>query len=190
MHWHEMQESNIYLGIYTIEYYFLLEKSGCYNVFLVACTVAIVFTTVPPRRCCKKVGNGYHFAARHRWWAPWLVLLVGPAASTTKPQGVDGGPLRGCYQRGQQQPPLELKKSSMAGPPRGATGRTGSGHNLAARHRWRASWGVMSAGPAAVTTDVGEITDGRPHGDAPLSRKALMAGPLGVAVGESGNSHH
>jgi hypothetical protein len=31
MHRHEMQESNIYLGIYTIEYYFLLKKSGCYN---------------------------------------------------------------------------------------------------------------------------------------------------------------
>jgi hypothetical protein len=30
MHRHEMQQSNIYLGIYTIEYYFLLEKSGCY----------------------------------------------------------------------------------------------------------------------------------------------------------------
>jgi hypothetical protein len=26
MHRHEMQQSNIYLGIYTIEYYFLLEK--------------------------------------------------------------------------------------------------------------------------------------------------------------------
>jgi hypothetical protein len=26
-----MQQSNIYLGIYTIEYYFLLEKSGCYT---------------------------------------------------------------------------------------------------------------------------------------------------------------
>jgi hypothetical protein len=31
MHRHEMQQSNIYLGIYTIEYYFLLEKSGCYR---------------------------------------------------------------------------------------------------------------------------------------------------------------
>jgi hypothetical protein len=31
MHRHEMQQSNIYLGIYTIEYYFLLEKSGCYT---------------------------------------------------------------------------------------------------------------------------------------------------------------
>jgi hypothetical protein len=31
MHRHEMQQSNIYLGIYTIEYYFLLEKSGCYE---------------------------------------------------------------------------------------------------------------------------------------------------------------
>jgi hypothetical protein len=26
-----MQQSNIYLGIYTIEYYFLLEKSRCYK---------------------------------------------------------------------------------------------------------------------------------------------------------------
>jgi hypothetical protein len=26
-----MQQSNIYLGIYNIEYYFLLEKSGCYT---------------------------------------------------------------------------------------------------------------------------------------------------------------
>jgi hypothetical protein len=31
MHRHEMQQSNIYLGIYNIEYYFLLEKSGCYK---------------------------------------------------------------------------------------------------------------------------------------------------------------
>jgi hypothetical protein len=31
MHQHEMQQSNIYLGIYTFEYYFLLEKSGCYR---------------------------------------------------------------------------------------------------------------------------------------------------------------
>jgi hypothetical protein len=31
MHWHEMQQSNVYLGIYTIKYYFLLEKSGCYK---------------------------------------------------------------------------------------------------------------------------------------------------------------
>ncbi len=31
MHRHEMQQSNIYLGIYIIEYYFLLEKSGCYK---------------------------------------------------------------------------------------------------------------------------------------------------------------
>jgi hypothetical protein len=31
MHRHEMQQSNIYLGIYTIEYYFLLEKSRCYK---------------------------------------------------------------------------------------------------------------------------------------------------------------
>jgi hypothetical protein len=31
MHRHEMQQSNVYLGIYTIEYYFLLEKSGCYK---------------------------------------------------------------------------------------------------------------------------------------------------------------
>jgi hypothetical protein len=31
MHRHEMQQSNIYLGIYHIEYYFLLEKSGCYR---------------------------------------------------------------------------------------------------------------------------------------------------------------
>jgi hypothetical protein len=30
MHQHEMEQSNVYLGIYTIEYYFLLEKSGCY----------------------------------------------------------------------------------------------------------------------------------------------------------------
>jgi hypothetical protein len=26
-----MQQSNIYLGIYTFKYYFLLEKSGCYR---------------------------------------------------------------------------------------------------------------------------------------------------------------
>jgi hypothetical protein len=26
-----MQQSNVYLGIYTIEYYFILEKSGCYK---------------------------------------------------------------------------------------------------------------------------------------------------------------
>jgi hypothetical protein len=31
MHRHEMQQSNIYLGIYTIEYYFLLKKLGCYS---------------------------------------------------------------------------------------------------------------------------------------------------------------
>jgi hypothetical protein len=33
MHRHEMQQSNIYLGIFNIEYYFLLEKSGCYKKF-------------------------------------------------------------------------------------------------------------------------------------------------------------
>jgi hypothetical protein len=31
MHRHEMQQSNVYLGIYTIEYYFLFEKSRCYK---------------------------------------------------------------------------------------------------------------------------------------------------------------
>jgi hypothetical protein len=31
MHRHEMQQSNVYLGIYTIVYYFLLLKSGCYS---------------------------------------------------------------------------------------------------------------------------------------------------------------
>jgi hypothetical protein len=31
MHRHEMQQLNIYLGIYIIVYYFLLQKSGCYK---------------------------------------------------------------------------------------------------------------------------------------------------------------
>jgi hypothetical protein len=31
MHRHEMQQSNIYLGIYIIVYYFLLQKSVCYK---------------------------------------------------------------------------------------------------------------------------------------------------------------
>jgi hypothetical protein len=39
MHQHEMQQSNIYLGIYTIEYYFLLEKSGCYSTHDARCIV-------------------------------------------------------------------------------------------------------------------------------------------------------
>jgi hypothetical protein len=28
MHWHEMQQSNIYLGIYIIEYYFFWKNQG------------------------------------------------------------------------------------------------------------------------------------------------------------------
>jgi hypothetical protein len=38
MHRHEMQQLNIYLGIYTIEYYFLLKKNQGVTVPYPGCT--------------------------------------------------------------------------------------------------------------------------------------------------------
>jgi hypothetical protein len=42
----------------------------------------------------------------------------------------------------------------MEGPLGGATGRTGSGHHLVTRHRWRVPWGVLPVGLITATTEV------------------------------------
>jgi hypothetical protein len=39
--------------------------------------------------------SGHHRSWRRRWWAPWEVLPVSPAAGTTKVGDIDGGPPRG-----------------------------------------------------------------------------------------------
>jgi hypothetical protein len=58
-------------------------------------------------------------------------------ATTEVEEDVDDGPSRGCCRYFQQQPPLKLKKTLMAGP-----------------------LGVLSVFPAAVTTEVEEDVDG------------------------------
>jgi hypothetical protein len=63
----------------------------------------------------------------------------------------------------------------MAAPLGGAVGRFGSGHHRSWRRRWQPPWEVLSAGPAAATTEVRDV-DGSPLG-------LLAAGPT-VAITE------
>jgi hypothetical protein len=51
----------------------------------------------------------------------------------------------------------------MADPLGVASGRSDSDHHRSWRHRWRAPWGLLAAGPAAATTEVGDV-DGGPLG--------------------------
>jgi hypothetical protein len=57
--------------------------------------------------------------------------------------------------------------------------------------------GVLSAGSAAVTTEVEDVDGGPPGGCCqqvrqrpPPELETLMADPVGVAVGISGSGHH
>jgi hypothetical protein len=84
---------------------------------------------------------------------------------------------------------LELKKHRWWAP-RVAADRTGSGHHLAARRRWRAPWGVLPIELVAAASSVGNI-DGANFDGGPLVVSAgpavattevegtSMAGPLG-----------
>jgi hypothetical protein len=81
-------------------------------------------------------GSGHHRNwRRHRWWAP----LGGAAggAITEVEEDVDGRPLGGCYRWVRWRPPPKLEKTSMVGP-----------------------LGVLPAGPAASTIDIGEDVNG------------------------------
>jgi hypothetical protein len=59
--------------------------------------------------------SSHHRSWRRRWWAPWGVLAVGPAAANTKVGDVNGVLLRGCWRQVQQRPPPKLQ-TSMVGP--------------------------------------------------------------------------
>jgi hypothetical protein len=63
-------------------------------------------------------------------------------------------------------PELEVRKLEtwMADPLGGAGGRFDSGHHQSWRHRWQGPWGVLAAGLAATTTEVGDVDGGLPGG--------------------------
>jgi hypothetical protein len=94
----------------------------------------------PPRGAVEISGSGHHRSWRRRWWAPWVVLAAGPAAATTDVENVDDGAPGGCCRDFRQRPPPILK-TSMAGPLRGADGRSGNDHHQSWRHQWRAPGG-------------------------------------------------
>jgi hypothetical protein len=50
MHWHEMQQSNIYLGIYIIEYYFFWKNQGVTS-YCLADADAPAYACAPSRLC-------------------------------------------------------------------------------------------------------------------------------------------
>jgi hypothetical protein len=104
------------------------------------------------------------------------VLSTGSTAATTEVKGdVDSGPPRRCCRRVRQRPPPKLYKTSMVGP-----------------------LGVLTVGSAAATTEVvGDVDGGLPGGGcqqvrqrSPLSPQGVDGGPLGDAIGRTGNSHH
>jgi hypothetical protein len=104
------------------------------------------------------------------------VLSTGPTAATTKVKGdIDSGPPRRCCRWVRQRPPPKLYRTSMVGP-----------------------LGVLTVGSTAATTEVvGDVDGGLPVGGASRSgsshhfhRKALMADPLGDAIGRIDSSHH
>jgi hypothetical protein len=100
-----------------------------------------------------------------------------PVAATTKAEeDDDSGPPRGCCQYLWQQPPLKLRKTSMAGP----------------------LGGLLAEYQAVATTEAEDDVDGGPpegccrylRQQSPSKlRKTLMAAPLRVCWWKSG-SHH
>jgi hypothetical protein len=85
-------------------------------------------------------------------------------------------------------PELEVQKLEtwMAGLVGGAGGRSGNGHHQSWRRIWRVPYRVLAAGPAAATTEVGDI-NGEPlgvlsvgPGASTIEVEDVDGGPLGV----------
>jgi hypothetical protein len=91
------------------------------------------------------------------------VLSVFLAAATTKVEGVDGGPPRGCWRQVWHRSPPKLKMS-MVGPLGGAGGRSGSATTEVEDVDDGPSSGVLVAGPAVTTTEVEDVDSGPPGG--------------------------